>query len=431
MRRGWKSILLTMFWAVAGCMLFVDTAFAASADGYTYEVLSDGTAKLVSYDGNTDPAKIPETIDGYTVTVIGERCYFDSPLVDNTIPTSVTEIEDFAFGYAEDKDIVLPSTVKKCGKSIFFNSKIESVTLEEGWTEITENMFSGCEELTTVNLPESLLYIRDSAFTHGGTINELVLPAGLKEIEGYAFYTTEIKKLVANCKNVVIGDESLWECYVGELHCYYNSTIYKEFKNANGVKIVFIGNPLFFEKSKVTVGVGAQTTLKVYGTGKVTWKSSNKKVATVSQKGVVTAKKKGNVRITASRNGETVTCKVQVKNNERKLESYSTKASSYASNQALLGFKKIKRDSKGNYILSGHLINTYAASTSYAKNLQIKVYRNNKLIAKQTYKTWKIKVGARSSKAITLKINKKNIKKKKTDLTSGTIRVEIAGGKIY
>lgn len=431
MQRGWKSILLTGVMVIASCLLFVNTAFAASADGYTYEVLPDGTAKLVKYTGNTAPEKIPETIDGYTVTVIGERCYFDSPLADNTIPATVTEIEDFAFGYAKDRDIVLPATVKKCGKSIFFNSQIQSVILEEGWTEITEDMFSGCDDLTTVNLPESLLYIRKSAFTHGGTINELVLPAGLKEIEGYAFYTTKIKKLVANCKDVVLSDDSFYSGYVDELHCYSTSTIYKQLKNNTSTKIVFLDNPLFFEKTKVSLGVGAETTLKVSGKGKVTWKSSNKKVATVSKKGVVTAKKKGTVRITATRNGKKATCKVQVKNNDRKLEKYSTNPSMYYSNQAIMGFNKIKRDSNGNYIISGHLINTYARPGSYVKGLQIKVYRNNTLIAKQTYKTWKIRVGAHSSTAFTLKINKKNIKKKKTDLTTGSVRVEMIDGMLY
>lgn len=47
--------------------------------------------------------------------------------------------------------------------------------------------------------------------------------------------------------------------------------------------------------------------------GKVTWKSSNKKVATVNSKGKVVAKKKGKATITAKVAGKTYKCKVTVK----------------------------------------------------------------------------------------------------------------------
>lgn len=55
-------------------------------------------------------------------------------------------------------------------------------------------------------------------------------------------------------------------------------------------------------------------TLKITGTNKkVTWSSSNNKVAVVSQKGKVTAKKKGTATITAKAGGKKYTCKVTVK----------------------------------------------------------------------------------------------------------------------
>lgn len=47
---------------------------------------------------------------------------------------------------------------------------------------------------------------------------------------------------------------------------------------------------------------------------KITWTSSNKKVASVSKKGKVVAKKKGTTVITATANGESFTCKVNVVN---------------------------------------------------------------------------------------------------------------------
>ena len=47
--------------------------------------------------------------------------------------------------------------------------------------------------------------------------------------------------------------------------------------------------------------------------GKISWESSNTKVAAVSSKGVVTAKKKGTAKITVKCNGITRTFKVTVK----------------------------------------------------------------------------------------------------------------------
>ena len=54
---------------------------------------------------------------------------------------------------------------------------------------------------------------------------------------------------------------------------------------------------------------------KLYGeNGKITWKSSNKKVAKIDAKtGKITAIKKGTVTITASYDGITEKIKVQVK----------------------------------------------------------------------------------------------------------------------
>ena len=66
----------------------------------------------------------------------------------------------------------------------------------------------------------------------------------------------------------------------------------------------------------LTLGVGEKYALDVKAIGggkKVTFKSSNKKVATVSSKGVIKGVKKGSATITATvKGGETRTCEVQV-----------------------------------------------------------------------------------------------------------------------
>ena len=83
-------------------------------------------------------------------------------------------------------------------------------------------------------------------------------------------------------------------------------------------------------KKTVYLAPGMTVKLKVTGTKKkVTWKSSNKKVATVSKKGKVKAKKKGKATITAKAGGKKLSCKVIVEkkttNNARKLRDFVVK----------------------------------------------------------------------------------------------------------
>lgn len=70
-------------------------------------------------------------------------------------------------------------------------------------------------------------------------------------------------------------------------------------------------------KTKVSIGVGKTFQLKLKGTKKkVTWTSSNKKIATVSNKGKVKGIKKGSATIKAKVSGKTYSAKVTVLTNK-------------------------------------------------------------------------------------------------------------------
>lgn len=72
--------------------------------------------------------------------------------------------------------------------------------------------------------------------------------------------------------------------------------------------------PISLNKTTATVYVKKTQQLKVNGgTGTTTWKSNNKKVATVTSKGVVKGIKPGTATITAIKNGKVMKCKVTVK----------------------------------------------------------------------------------------------------------------------
>lgn len=101
-----------------------------------------------------------------------------------------------------------------------------------------------------------------------------------------------------------------------------------------GVALLLSGKPAHakvkLNKKTIYLAPKVKYKLKITGTKKkVTWKSSNKKIATVSKKGKVTAKKTGKVTITAKVKGKKYKCKVYVvkkaRYNARKLRDFVVK----------------------------------------------------------------------------------------------------------
>lgn len=91
-----------------------------------------------------------------------------------------------------------------------------------------------------------------------------------------------------------------------------------------GVRAEAAEQELTLRKKNVTMFVGEKLQLESYGTTKtVTWKTSSKKIATVSKTGVVTAVKAGTTRITASAGGQSYFCVVKVIDPYFEYEDYS------------------------------------------------------------------------------------------------------------
>ena len=67
-------------------------------DGVTYEPITTSTCRVVSYAGNASSLVIPSTVEGMTVTEIGEQAFMDNTtLVSIDLPNSITVIRARAF----------------------------------------------------------------------------------------------------------------------------------------------------------------------------------------------------------------------------------------------------------------------------------------------------------------------------------------------
>ncbi len=130
-------------------------------------------------------------------------------------------------------------------------------------------------------------------------------------------------------------------------------------------------------KTSVTLGKGKSTTLKATVSPsnatnkKVTWSTSNKKVATVTSSGKITAKGVGTATITVkTSNGKKATCRVTVKNLPTKVKLSKTSASLKKGKSVTL---------KATVTPSKNVINTVTWSTS---NKKVATVKNGKVTAK-------------------------------------------------
>ncbi len=170
------AVFLTLF---AGLSLPIK-AFAMWAD-YTYEIV-DGEAMITGYYGDDTNFKIPDTIDGYPVTTIGDYAFCECfSLVSVTIPDSVTTIGWGAFSTcASLESVSIGNSATTIGGYAFYGcTSLKSVTIPDSVTMIGYGAFSGCTLLESVTIPESVTCIGESAFNDCASITD-VYYAGTK-----------------------------------------------------------------------------------------------------------------------------------------------------------------------------------------------------------------------------------------------------------
>ncbi len=214
----------------------------------------------------------------------------------------------------------IPSTVVKLQANAFYNNDyLKTVTMSSGLTTICKNAFYSCGKLSKVVMNTKLTTIETQAFANCTSLKTLSVPKSLKTIGKYAYgYKYSSSK---------------WSKQSGFTVRGYKSG--KVYSNAKSYSLKFSDiTPKSAKLNKTSLTLGVKETYTLTATispsNKVdvsSWSSSNKKVATVSSSGKITAKKTGTTTITfKTSNGKKATCKVTVKKAPTKLGINKTKA---------------------------------------------------------------------------------------------------------
>ena len=129
-------------------------------------ITNNGAITITGYTGPDGTVAIPDSINGLTVTSIGESAFYGLSGVTNVImPDTITNIGFQAFTGCGLVSVVIPDNVMTIGQSAFLNCyDLTNVTIGSNVTSINDYSFGSCYGLTGVFIPKSVTNIFYSAF---------------------------------------------------------------------------------------------------------------------------------------------------------------------------------------------------------------------------------------------------------------------------
>ena len=185
---------------------------------FEYEMNEDGTITLIKFFGEKDDTEIviPESIDGYRVTALGDMLFTQNEYIKSvTIPEGVTTIGHSTFGLC---------------------SKLTYIDIPASAIEIPHIAFVGCTNLRkiTVNDDNTRFYDEDGvvfdsvtntlvAYPAQRSSSYYVVPDGTVEIAGAAFYNAKVLEIVIPVSVTTIGDLAFENRYTLDW-IYYTGT---------------------------------------------------------------------------------------------------------------------------------------------------------------------------------------------------------------
>lgn len=281
-----------------------ETEYAASGRGAKVIVKEDGSLDLADLQV-TEGTVFEVTATGYKNNLVFtyEEAKFSLDVTEKTL-------------YVKGKDTVTLKADTNLSDEIIWTSSNEKVAVVSAKGVVTAKakgtavITATCGEYTasctvTVKSPAvSLNKTKATLYTKGS--NKITLKASLKDLTGNVVYTSSNAKVAAVNKTTgVVTAKAKGTAVITATCGDYTATCTVTVKTPT----------LKLAKTSASIKVGKKTTIKATATptGTVKYTSSNKKIATVSSKGVVTGKKKGTAKITVTCNGVSKTFKVTVK----------------------------------------------------------------------------------------------------------------------
>ncbi len=158
---------------------------------YNYTT-NNGAITITGYSGSGAKVTIPSTINGLPVTSVGNSAFSGAGLTSVTIPDSVTNIGEYAFGGCWG---------------------LAGVTIGNSVTRIGDSAFNACWSLTSVTIPDSVISLGDNAFDHCLSLTDVTIGSNVASIGQSAFGCCHSLASVTIPNSVTnIGDRAFQSC---------------------------------------------------------------------------------------------------------------------------------------------------------------------------------------------------------------------------
>ena len=195
--------------------LYIYAPWHSNSSSIKTVTISSGVTSIGDYAFSECSSLTSVTIPD-NVTSIGDRAFEDcSSLTSVTIPDSVTSIGNYAFYHCDNlTSVTIPNSVTSIGDSAFegtayYNDisnwennevlyignhliKVKTTirgdySIKENTICIADSAFGGCDNLTSVTIPDSVTSIGDEAFHYCESLTSVTIPNSVTSIGDHAF----------------------------------------------------------------------------------------------------------------------------------------------------------------------------------------------------------------------------------------------------
>ncbi len=178
----------TQTWNLSGTIWIKDEFWAP------WQCFKTNANTIISYNKFCDKnVIIPDTIEGYTITTIGDHAFSERDLTSVIFPETITTIWAQSFRNNHLTGLILPDSITTIWSLTFASNNLSSVKLSKSLKRIESYMFT-YNNISSLEIPEWIEVIGIRSF-YGNSITSLTLPESVQAIWSSAFFLNNITSL--------------------------------------------------------------------------------------------------------------------------------------------------------------------------------------------------------------------------------------------